>query len=496
MSSVMSETKRQLREFDRPVVNPMRWAEFRLTVRVLVPLLALAASLTYLSIPAGASTAFSQTQSAQPVAPSPNPRTDLEMEKLRLEIQNLRSPWSPWLPVLPSFFAAVAVIIAFITAWKTGVFEARNLKLQADNAKLEYQKDRYKVELAEFEKTKQGLVIETQQLRTTNETLTRQLSELNQRIAGATRQLQLADVSTFINKLKTEGTPSSAVDDLVTLLRIDDAMHTERLALLDESIAPPAELKNVALLEFARYLAFSNTEARGRLFEALSGIALSFVEGQRPGALAILGDSRWPDSDRTEVGRLIVGLLRQDGFAGRSVALLKELGRLHDTTPWNPRTYRRQIGVAKTRFRLDRVARSEFFRAVVVARDIVLDKTLSDALRSEALAAMAQFAPIALLPTVSQLLVITDFSQPSTMGRGVQSAVDFVNGIMVPELSGPASPTPHENSLDEYAASRLGSWRKWNEQHASFRQIWLEPHLDTLNQEPGRYDTFFEDPYG
>jgi hypothetical protein len=445
-------------------------------------------------------TAASQSSATSPIAAPPIPPTqfsnsppdiekqDLEKQKLRLEVANLRR-W--WVPFIPAGLTTLGLAIAFLAAWRTGVFEARNLKLQADNTLLEVRKAKLETDVLAFTKTKEEIIAKNSAMQT-------ELADLSSRISEAQRELQSGDFGTFLRKLKADGkTTSYAFDDVVRALKQEDSDQHKRLVFLDQSLGHPTTPRDVALLLYARYVALREPEIKGRIIADLTAAASRITStdaGGETSAIAILGDSRWTDKEREElVPRLIDIAASPEAPPAIRAVMLRLVAQLH-TVNWNFRSGR-QFQRSPNWFRLDIYDWTRFQRFVILARSLMLDPALPDDVRGSAVRALAHVAPPAFVAVLSEMLRTTPL-YPSRLGIPVQQAMDFVNTTMHDRAKGPASPKGHETALDEYDSSTHSAWKTWNEQHGDALKMWLEKDLNTLRNNPGWYAALFDDYIG
>lgn len=422
----------------------------------------------------------------------PSEKERLEIQKLELEVQTLRR-W--WVPYLPAAFAGIAVVVAFLTAWLTGVFEARNNKLQADNALLQQKSEVYKADVKAFEEEKRRLTREMEALRTQNADLERQNVGLEGKIADAQTTLRTADVAVFMKKLELEGySETTALDDLVSSLKAqgDDAARQ----LVQRRAEESANGKLGPLLRYAIYLATLDARWRETLLDEVRAIVAGtdIVESVDV-AVDILGDHRWPDVDRAAIGVVLAAASSNQSltpdFRSR---FLRAIGRLHLITKWNYDGAR-----PTTKYRIDLTDFDSFADAVIAARDLALASNLDQTVRGRALWALARFSPPALLATAAQLMSQFDnqayeiVRAHDGLSRPLQDAVDYANPNASYSMIGPQSPQPHERSLDEYT-STAPAWVRWRAVHADLLICWMETDLATLRANPIKYAAMF-DPY-
>ncbi len=354
-------------------------------------------------------------------------------------------PW--WAPYLPGFFAFLAVAIAFLTAWQTGVFESRNNALRAEVALLERRKQEY----------------------------------LFQATARA------AEVAAFVNKLTMEASVrSAAIDDLAHSIAREDERQSERVALLVSSFDAETDVTKKALLGYALFLGTRKEAWRETLCDLLL-THLDMLDETSPSTpLAdIFGDSRWPDADRPAVAAALVrGIETLAGRPKRQLQLLNQIGNLHVVAYWSyggPRP--------TTAFRLDRQP-AVFIKAVIIARKLILEEKTP-----EAMAALARFSPPALVAVVATIVQrAIDRAGESGAYKGPAAIAQDSMDYAVPNVAFAlrvTQPRFHEPSFEDYVIE--AKWSKWLPAHAEFVALWMEPTLATLQHDFAKlYGAMFE----
>lgn len=398
-------------------------------------------------------------------------RDDLEREKLQLEIANLRRWWAPWAPFLPAAFTGLAVIVAFITAWRTGVFESRNNALRADNALLEAKKLAYEAEIARFQEIKKTLIAKNAELEA------------------------VAEFSAFLDKLKSErSVTSGAVDDLVAVVARQDKRGQDRVGLVTTIFKGEDDVAIKSLLSYVLYLGTKREHWRDTLFKIFNTSRFD-DEGSFRAVADILGDKRWPDDERLAVCRAALQRIDAETTVIRQLAILTQVGKLHIGAMFN---YEHQGPAPTTSFRLDSKDADLFLKAVIIGRGLALEKAAPDAF-----VALSQFSPPAFLAIVSKFIDSLDFSS-GVAAKGpastLQSCVNYANENVHSKLRGPEILDPRDEGLgghypDEFRSSAKAGWAAWRDKHMAFVSLWLERNLDSLRKDMGQYGSMFYHKY-
>jgi len=387
-----------------------------------------------------------QASPASSVDTKSNPSiNELQAEKVRLEVEALKKWWVPLLPYLPGLFAAIAVLAGYIVAQRAGVFEARANFLRAETALLEIRKGQLQAEI------------------------------------------DLAPVQALAERIRTvQEVNIGAVEELIKRLEKRWEQRTRDIAYLSTELgeSDTAPVARGLLL----YCLYHGTSDRVWLQQLLAWAERELPaldsEHQRRG-LMILGEKRWEHSDRTNLAEVLLRLSSKG--AGLRTQSIRQIARLHENA-WNPH---------ERGFRLFESNRDLFFAVVAQSRDIALNAQEEDDARNEAMRALGEIAPPAIVAVAAKLLA--DPSPESEQnafifGGTLLTAVVAANKVNSYLLTAPVMPR-EEYRYDDGSPP---AWSRWVEEHQEFVQLWTDTSLSRLKADPTLFRNmllFYDDGY-
>jgi DNA repair exonuclease SbcCD ATPase subunit len=216
------------------------------------------------------------TDTPAPAAPPPNPKLELECEKLRAEIESLRKP----LYQTPAFYASILPVVLAIAgviySWSSGWFDVQRTRLENDRKLLEAQNQHL---LADQSK------LQTQEL-TQREILERSTKEVTQ---AKLREAQLAEeVASLTRSRDSLQHNKSLLEGEIQRLADSDAKASALLTELRTAQDAEAALKKSLQGANEKLSLLSKTSARQ---EAFIRRANEIIDRGR--AIAVLNRATW-----------------------------------------------------------------------------------------------------------------------------------------------------------------------------------------------------------
>lgn len=372
-------------------------------------------------------------------------RAQLANAKLELEIERLRSDrW--WKQHLTALITSLGLVVTLILAWNTGLFDARNLFLRAETARLEADKKRL---------------------------------DDDRRIEPIRPLIELIKV--------TPGAATPAVDSLVPYLEGLGPAVPGAYLLVDSAARMESGTPAAGVLWYALYHGTKDAAWLRRLFDWTDSAVPSFGAEAQMVCLDIFAQARWSNDERAQVSLFLIRLARTNRNGVTDALAINTLGRLHQGS-WER--------LAWDSFRLYDVDPSAYFDAVVIGRDAFLGA--SGSYRALAREGMGLLAPPAYaVMVVANIDRQADGLEAERAGRQASPATaSLVNRAVASWISRVPLPARGEERYDDMSVSH---WLNWRESNREVFDLWMEPTLATLRSEPQRFKNMlhiYDDPYG